>query len=128
MKQETTELEKDFDAKFCDLFPTGGEEHVKEWVAAEKKKSFEEGKELGYAESEGNYHFEDAEKECIKQTRKETIREALKVVDNKIDKWMKIYEEYVTKPKSTLSDDAAGAIAVAKEILEGIQALHTDKE
>lgn len=47
---------------------------VKELLAAREKEAYQKGKENGYAESESNYHFEDAEKECIKQTIDECIK------------------------------------------------------
>ena len=43
-------------------------------LAAREKEAYQKGKENGYAESESNYHFEDAEKECIKQTIDECIK------------------------------------------------------
>ena len=49
---------------------------------AREKEAYQIGKEDGYAESESNYHFEDAEKECIKQTRNETVKECVKAIES----------------------------------------------
>ena len=49
-------------------------EYITNLLAAREKEAYQKGKENGYAESESNYHFEDAEKECIKQTIDECIK------------------------------------------------------
>jgi hypothetical protein len=54
----------------------------KEYSAAREKEAYQKGKENGYAESESNYHFEDAEKECIKQTRASVLAQVRGIVDS----------------------------------------------
>ena len=57
-------------------------EYITNLLAAREKEAYQIGKEDGYAESESNYHFEDAEKECIKQTRNETVKECVKAIES----------------------------------------------